>query len=853
MKKLIIFILLFTSIVYSQPFDSGTGVYNDPYMISTPEQLDSMRNYCTINATGNFFELANDIDMSGYTWLSIPVFIGQLNGGFNAIRNFNKLDTMGVGPINNEKGGFINDAKYSTSSVSAWHDSLQFAIGNIKFEDCSWTVTGSYTLSTNAFAGFIVGDLQSSSIHANMNDYTDFYQVLVENMDVVMDYSVTRNFSVGVILGNKSSVTTVKSYLYRCGIDGLTMDITRTGGYYSSRWHRISPMIGYSTAFPATNAYPAGTIRNVVGECFVKNATIDVDWGANYEGHIGAMIGSMPECYGSVTRTDSASIVRNSYSRIDRVTTTGTYGSKFNFAGIAGRADGQTSASAIFQEYSVSDSYTFIDTISGGYTSAGHIWGVIASDTPDSTHPSNIYAYATPNNDYDNISAGPVIKATDDTTLTAWYSSISDFADTNNFDFAWDTVWTMKSGFPELQWVDGFGYVSIDNPRGDLTELYRIGDSVLVSWITSGVNDSSYIYADGSLVDSSDSPYYWISDLVDTVNIKVSLMSDTGLKDSADVYLYDTLFSYITITSVANDSVTFISAGVDSVYYYYSLDSNLWVWIDQVYVTELGFVDTTQFAMAQYNWGESPDTVYIRVREVALTEPYWVGVAPDVDFTTVPISQTYCNHYDLSSSGTTRQVIDASCGWVGGYEPTYRVTGDPAYIEGEFDVPYSEFITDGIGSSCPPGTYYNLSCSDWFVDNPNTWTPVGSGDSIYFAGRYYFTDVALSTDSVLCYDPLNDTTYFFYDKNNISNSDEHPYLYMHAYTDFIYSQESFLMFSTTGVEGDDRGWFGFAGNVNANMPVDEDKVLAEDVDIITGSFFTDIRDYFRGYYPKMLR
>jgi len=70
---------------YRRPTLRGSGAREDPYQISTPEDLGAIL-HCDCQAC---YELIADIDLAGITWTTpvIPSFNGQFDGGGFAIRN----------------------------------------------------------------------------------------------------------------------------------------------------------------------------------------------------------------------------------------------------------------------------------------------------------------------------------------------------------------------------------------------------------------------------------------------------------------------------------------------------------------------------------------------------------------------------------------------------------------------------------------------------------------------------------------------------------------------------------------------------------------------------------------------
>ncbi|MFW6017144.1 MAG: hypothetical protein ACOCRK_11955, partial [bacterium] len=78
----------------------GTGTEADPYIITTAQELQEMKNDITA-----YYELGNDIDMSGFSWSTIQNFEGVLDGKGNEILN---LEINDIDFISNQKGTIQN-------------------------------------------------------------------------------------------------------------------------------------------------------------------------------------------------------------------------------------------------------------------------------------------------------------------------------------------------------------------------------------------------------------------------------------------------------------------------------------------------------------------------------------------------------------------------------------------------------------------------------------------------------------------------------------------------------------------------------------------------------------------------
>ena len=157
---------------------SGSGTLDDPYGISSPAQLNAVRNYL-----GAHFILLNDIDMTletgeggaywnnGKGWTPIgntnEPFIGNFNGNAHAIRglfvNVNSQDIDRVGLFGYLKQGKISSLGLEDSYISA---QSACALGGIVGRVENATVTGCYNTSR------IVGGTRTGGIVGFSNNGT---------------------------------------------------------------------------------------------------------------------------------------------------------------------------------------------------------------------------------------------------------------------------------------------------------------------------------------------------------------------------------------------------------------------------------------------------------------------------------------------------------------------------------------------------------------------------------------------------------------------------------------------------------------------------------------------------------
>ena len=70
---------------------SGSGTESDPYIITTPAELQAMQDDLTA-----YYKLGNDIDLSGINWNTLTSFQGTLNGAGYTISNLNNMFIDGM-------------------------------------------------------------------------------------------------------------------------------------------------------------------------------------------------------------------------------------------------------------------------------------------------------------------------------------------------------------------------------------------------------------------------------------------------------------------------------------------------------------------------------------------------------------------------------------------------------------------------------------------------------------------------------------------------------------------------------------------------------------------------------------
>lgn len=174
------------TIFAAKEFAGGSGTEEDPYLISTPNQLAKIAKDCD---NGNdwldtYFLLTDDIDLSGYSWEPIGgtssfdeiTFWGHIDGGGHSLINMNvtKDGTAGyfTAGFVSELGadGSIRRLTIASGSVTGYASVGAFAaMCSGVIEDCTNHAAVDATASMSGYAGGIAGYLRQSLEGGDVN------------------------------------------------------------------------------------------------------------------------------------------------------------------------------------------------------------------------------------------------------------------------------------------------------------------------------------------------------------------------------------------------------------------------------------------------------------------------------------------------------------------------------------------------------------------------------------------------------------------------------------------------------------------------------------------------------------
>ena len=243
---------------YATSFAGGTGTEDDPYLISTPQQLAYL-SYLVNNSSTNsqyaslYYEQTADIDLSAYYWSGIGLFIDYneyyvFSGDYNG----NDYIISGLYIYSEQDGGIVEESGYGLFSLvegnSSAHPSkihnIKLVSGNLivlgYYQNCGGIVgAGRYVhifnctnridiINTQACAGGIVGSVWYGEIYNCFNS---------GNISTRDSYG---GGIVGMLSGNLSNCYNV----------GSVTSSERAGG-----------IVGQVSDCLITNCYNTGTIR----------------------------------------------------------------------------------------------------------------------------------------------------------------------------------------------------------------------------------------------------------------------------------------------------------------------------------------------------------------------------------------------------------------------------------------------------------------------------------------------------------------------------------------------------------------------------------------------------------------
>jgi hypothetical protein len=263
----------------------GKGTIENPYLISTKEQLNNVR----FNLTAHY-RLANDIDLSGVEWNPIGLnaaapFTGSFDGDGYKISNLtiNKSGKDYLGLFGCASNAIFKNISVSNVSITGQNNVgslVGIAVGTTTVDNC--VVTGTCSISANGMVGGLAGDFSGSIIGScasvGITGTGTYAGGLVGKgiCNIARSYAagnVTGVAFVGGLIGEASGTkvlencyafgnvkSTSTSYAYAGGLVGNTSSLIiknsySTGNVSFSKNTYSGGLLGYSSSVTITNCY----------------------------------------------------------------------------------------------------------------------------------------------------------------------------------------------------------------------------------------------------------------------------------------------------------------------------------------------------------------------------------------------------------------------------------------------------------------------------------------------------------------------------------------------------------------------------------------------------------------------
>ncbi|MEC1639559.1 cohesin domain-containing protein [Schinkia azotoformans] len=253
-------------------FSSGTGTVADPYIITTAEQLDAVRNFQSAH-----FKLGNNIDLSGYSagegWLPIDFFEGTLDGAGHKIKNLKiyRPNTQFVGLFGELGNSNLKNIYLENVDIKGWlhvGGLAGYSSGSVSHCFISGTVAGKYQfgglVGTNE--GLITSSYSAANVGLNSDAKNNFGGIVGINIGTISNsYAIGRvggaaaaDITGGIVAVNNVG-TVVDSYYDQTttgqsdtgkGIGKTTVEMKQQATYvgwdFANTW-TIQEGVGYPT------------------------------------------------------------------------------------------------------------------------------------------------------------------------------------------------------------------------------------------------------------------------------------------------------------------------------------------------------------------------------------------------------------------------------------------------------------------------------------------------------------------------------------------------------------------------------------------------------------------------------
>ena len=430
---------------YASDFTYGDGSETDPWQISTPEELNSLRNYLGPGHVDKHFALANDIDLSAYLsesgagynggagWIPIGdwsyenAFYGDFNGNGHTINglfmDWSSDGDNSAGLFGGIIGASVRNLALSNVDVSGPYEigglagyAQASAITNVVI---SGTVTGTLSESEadSARIGGLIGILYSECSITNAHS-----SVQVEGTPYSYEIGGLVGLSrSGCAIINSSAAGSTSGYTYVGGLVGYNGDDSVIAGSRSESavtgTSTIGGLAGENNNSVILNSFAAGNVSGHDSSGGLVGCNFYSRISGSYA--VGDVATSGGDCTGGLVGSNNYnSEIANSYAR----------GAVNGVKVIGGLVASNAGGSTVFHSYAT-----------GPVTGATlHVGGLIGYNYMGGPVTDSYY-FQPPENYIGTFSTEEAMKLA--STYATW-----------DFDDIWGIQTELNSGFPFLQW-----------------------------------------------------------------------------------------------------------------------------------------------------------------------------------------------------------------------------------------------------------------------------------------------------------------------------------------------------------------------------------------------------------------
>lgn len=872
---LAIIILIFVSDIKAQHPLTGSGTELDPYLIQSVADWDAIRNQTNYPFDGNlWFELMTDLDFSGEGTYDVIDGAGaeywrnHLDGNHHTISGAifdSNVEIVGSGNLN--RGLFYGLG--FPSSISSANDTLIPVVKNLILEDF---VMADTIISPGLLGQAYIGALSARAAFARKTRWDagwtptdDIVAAPIVDSIVVRrtnwdGFTVDRldRSSVGGVIGFANEGRFSRLAVY----DTLKFNSIRGTGASGSTHCSWGGIIGGVTwAFSLEKSFFKGDIKGIEGTVYDHLMVGGLIGGMSYQD-------SIKDSYfdGSITITSSGTSVAYIGGLVGYIWSLAGQGNSAFFYGCYSNA-------------TINESSNDISGLIYGYTPyCPGAFNVFAdsSGKPITVPAGQAFNTATvfQGGTYGTPAWGQTEAMIPKTT--AWMQTQSNYElespSANGYPYDFTDIWMIgTSEYPTHQWSISGSTMSI---------VFPINGSYLSSpfnilWSGTGVYDTAIVVTNlGIDTVYGDTSYTIASTPNGTFPIKVILRDEPTVNDSLSIFIVNDGTISLDSAWATKDSLYYLvtTNAVDNLQYRVGLDTISMFDLGELATASTGIeVEIYVKPKPAGFFALVTDTVYFKVESTNDTSQAFI--TPTLNFIGQIGGNLVCWNPQVVLPIETTGILDLGCGWVNNMTFRYTTAFMNIPVNGK---PYlSKTYNDCTPSCRQSGTptlcgclwaHYTFQAQDTVAGDPVEtlnfadqagYNYTGASSIVVYGRRYYFygdylymDDLTNGIDSIFVLDTGDESRminkrlwYFPYSTDIVGTLN-----YDGSVTSYLPERD------TTLIVIHDNSDFTRAWSFNA-LPVPTSNTRTSDVYAVSGeaAVIPDIRNYFRGIHPKILK